>query len=125
MHWWRVIDARVYFSVLTSLPPFAIREIYIKIGLFPSEISIRERYEIRKGDIAWNLWKNGRKLRNIDRGNKFIPLVPTPSHKSLILYSKTFLPYLVGEIGSLFLLVIARTRVPNDFEMDVRDNERR
>lgn len=92
--------------------------------MFLSEVGIR--YEIRKGDIAWNLWKNGHKLRNIDRGNKFIPLAPTLPQIAHTL-SKTFLPYLVGEIGSLFSAVIACTRVPNGYDFEViytYDNER-
>lgn len=92
--------------------------------MFLSEVGIR--YEIRKGDIAWNLWKNGHKLRNIDRGNKFIPLAPTLPQIAHTL-SKTFLPYLVGEIGSLFSAVIACTRVSNGYDFEAiytYDNER-
>ena len=93
------------------------REIY-KNPRFLSEIGIRERYgyEIRKGDIAWNLWKNGHKLRNIDRGNKFISLAPTLPQIAHTL-SKT---YLLGEIGSLFSQVIACTRLPSRISKYIR-----
>ena len=43
----------MYFSVLISLSSFVIRERYIKIPVFLSEVGIRDRYEIQKEDIAW------------------------------------------------------------------------